>query len=133
MKETALKLFARLRDDKRFETLVYALLAVFAAAAFLMGGGLDCGGRTDRAKEESAPVSAETQLESRLESILSQIEGAGKVRVMISFCGDDGNSVRGAIVVAEGARDIGVRMELERAAATALGTELAAVNVFAME
>ena len=130
MKETALRLFARLRDDRKFEALAYALLAAIAAAAFLLGGGSNCGGNAGKVKEESIPVSSVTQLESRLESILSEIEGAGKVRVMIAFSGED---VLGAIVVAEGAREVGVRMELERAAATALGTELAAVNVFAME
>ncbi|MBQ1893546.1 MAG: hypothetical protein II155_05515 [Clostridia bacterium] len=174
MKEAALKILARLRDDKKLETLVYALLACVVAAAFLAGGGANCRGKTVTERESpEKPASTEAELESRLEAILSQIKGAGRVRVMITFdrgseivparesqrsTGENGSNesskpltvsssggqspivlaqimpkVRGVIVVAEGAGDIGVRNELERAAMTALGTDLASINVFCME
>ena len=86
MKEAALKILARLRDDKKLETLVYALLACVVAAAFLAGGGANCHGKTVTERESpEKPASTEAELESRLEAILSQIKGAGRVRVMITF------------------------------------------------
>lgn len=174
MKETAVKILERLRDDKKLETLVYALLVCAAAAAFLLSGGVNCRGRTAEKKESaSLPLSSEAELEARLEAILSEIKGAGKVRVMITFdrgseivparesqrsTGENGTNesskpltvsssggqspvvlaeimpkIRGVIVVAEGAWDISVKNELEKAAMTALGTELSAINVFCME
>ncbi len=41
--------------------------------------------------------------------------------------------IRGVIVIAEGAEDIGVRMDLARAASKALGVEAEKVEVFTME
>ncbi len=41
--------------------------------------------------------------------------------------------IRGVIVIAEGAEDIGVRMDLARAASKALGVEAERVEVFTME
>ena len=43
------------------------------------------------------------------------------------------SSVRGVIVVAEGASDIRVRVELQTAVMTVLGVELDAVSVFSMD
>lgn len=174
MKQTVLKLFERLRDDKKLETLVCAALVCVAAAAFILGGGPDCrGGKTETNEAAPTVLSSEAELEARLEAILSQIKGAGKVRVMITFdrgseivparesqrsTGENGTNesskpltvsssggqtpvvlaeimpkVRGVIVVAEGAWDFAVKNELERAAMTALGLEISAINVFCME
>ncbi|MBO4563533.1 MAG: hypothetical protein J5772_07975 [Clostridia bacterium] len=152
----------RLRDDKRLETAVIASMLIAALAIFLLSGGQSCSARTETAAKTENTASSfteERELESRLEEILSRIDGAGRVRVMITYgteadpeAGESRKSdlfsgsygevktqvssappVRGVIVVAEGARDIKVRIELEAAVMTVLGTEPAKIGIFPME
>lgn len=68
-----------------------------------------------------------TDEEKRLERILSQLEGAGRVQVMLS--GDGESSGRGAIVVAAGAEEIKVRLQLQQAVHTLTGLELNRIEV----
>ena len=72
----------------------------------------------------------QTSEEDRLAAALSEIQGVGEVTVMISRNADA--ACCGAIVVAQGAEDIAVRLELLRAAATALDVEEDQVDVFSM-
>ena len=95
--------------------LIPAALAV-AALALLAGGGLNDNGASP--------------LEARLERVLESVEGAGDVRVMV-LEGDGG--VSGVLVVAEGAKDVAVRLRLQSAVCTLLGIENACVNVSPME
>ena len=79
--------------------------------------------------------------EKRIAEVLSAIAGAGKVEVAIFSLEETaafGSSASvsapvGAVIVAEGAEDIGVRLQLIRAAKTLLGLEENAVDVFVME
>lgn len=105
------------------------------------------------------------ELENRLGTILSQIDGAGKVEVMlvghnsgsvsvekdgsgensktVVLSGQGGSealireenypSVRGVVIVAEGAGNDKVRSELASAAATALGIGMHRVGVYKMK
>ena len=85
---------------------------------------------------------ARTELERRLESVLGAVEGAGRVRVMISedpseavsaFSGAaSGGRVRGVLVVAEGAGDLRVRMALAQAVPALLDVELANIEIAEM-
>lgn len=166
----------RLRDDKRLEIAVYALLAAVAAIIFFASGGISCDRGSSYLKDEksAAPETVtETELERRLEEILQRIDGAGKVRVMITFDGSptlvtaeessrstsQGGStesvkpstvtgsgsqspivlrqitpgIRGVVVVAEGARDIRVKTELQSAVMTVLGADASVIGVYPME
>ena len=82
-------------------------------------------------KKSSANVSTSasvmTDEEMRLASVLKTIDGAGDVSVMIT---KNGETVVGVIVIAEGAKDISVRLRLLDATATALGIEKSIVNVY---
>lgn len=87
----------------------------------------------------SAASSHETDLEARLASVLSSVEGAGRVRVLVHTDADavtawsqKSPSVIGAILVAEGGADALVASRLAQAAATALGIEQTRIEVFAM-
>jgi len=71
-----------------------------------------------------------TELETRLEATLSCVEGAGQVRVLVNE-GETG--VLGVLIVAEGAQDLRVRLELEQAAHSILGVELERIEVLRME
>ena len=96
--------------------LIPAALAI-AALALLAGGALN-------ADDGASP------LEARLERVLESVEGAGDVRAMV-LEGEGG--VSGVLVVAEGAKDVAVRLRLQSAVCTLLGIENAAVNVSPME
>ncbi len=73
--------------------------------------------------------------------VLSAMAGAGRVEVALfyeteavtAFGGGGKSRPTGAVVVAEGAGDMQVRLELIRAARTLLGLPEAAVDVFVME
>jgi stage III sporulation protein AG len=94
---------------------------------------------------EKTGISAETaseatDIEKRLSAILSQIEGAGEVRVMVTYETDsvasassqaeEDATIKGVVIVADGADDIKVRMNLIRAARTLLNVEADAIEVF---
>lgn len=82
---------------------------------------------------EVSLVSVETTMdadETRLANVLESIEKAGDVKTIITK--KDGEIV-GVVVVAEGADDIGVRLKLVDATATALGIEKSIINVYKMK
>lgn len=65
--------------------------------------------------------------EQRMQHVLSQIEGAGKVDIMIST-GDDGIPV-GAVVAASGADEVYVLLQLQQAVHALTGLELDRIEV----
>ncbi|MGI6213207.1 MAG: hypothetical protein ACOYIQ_01475 [Christensenellales bacterium] len=81
--------------------------------------------------------------EERLAAILSQIEGAGRVSVMITYEKNDYAAeasaeagepkIKGVIIVAEGAQDVAVRLNLIRAAQTVLDIKSDTIEVFVMK
>ncbi len=135
-------------------------------------------------KESSQTVSAYAETEKRLATVLSKIEGAGKVECMITYDGtselitaktssqntvtredNSGGSalktvtsdesstpvmvtvngeqvpvvlkeinpqIVGVIIVAEGANDVGVRLRLQKAAATVLNIDANKIQIFTM-
>lgn len=82
------------------------------------------------AADASAPRanSSETEMEERVQEVLSLVDGAGAVRVVIS--GEE--TASGVIVVAEGADDLAVRLELSRAVQSLLGVPNAKIEVLPM-
>lgn len=102
---------------------LWLALALAVLACLLMLGGE---GKTEA-----------TQNERRIAEVLSAISGAGKVEVALFYTassyGNDVGTPTGAVVVAEGAADLGVRLDLIRAVRTLLGLPEKAVDVFVME
>lgn len=82
------------------------------------------------ASADSAP--AATDQEVRLARVLSAMAGAGDVEVAV-FYDDQASLPCGAVVVAQGADDVGVRIQLTRAVCTLLGLESSQVEVFKKE
>ena len=70
---------------------------------------------------------------------LSRIAGAGEVRISIAYAqsassfGSGTRKPTGAVIVAQGANSVTVRLELLRAAETLLGLSASQVEVFPME
>ncbi len=80
-----------------------------------------------------------TALEKRMESVLSSVEGAGRVRVLVNsedaaaVFSAGGSAAGGVLVVAEGAGDILVAMELEQAVKALLGVESEQIGILTMK
>ena len=101
-----------------------------AAAAVLMALLMNSAGQTDAASVQ----------ERRMAEVLSAMEGAGRVEVALFYAQSAGGFSAaesavptGALVVAEGAGDMAVRLSLIRAVRTLLGLPENAVDVFVME
>ena len=119
--------WAALKGAKRMEWII--LLAVGAALILLLSS------------RASAPEGQQTSLEARMEAVLSAVRGAGRVRVLVSsgeddsqaFAQQDPKSVRGVVIVADGADDIRVALELSGAAQALLGVDADKIQVLKME
>lgn len=101
-------------------SLLWAMVAMAALLALLFLGG-------------EGASSVESREEKRMAEVLGAIAGAGRVEVALFYEGGrDAGSPTGAVVVAQGANDLAVRLELIRAVRTLLSLPEAAVDVFAM-
>lgn len=103
----------RLKGVRHLELLL-AILAI--AACVLLSGRFSSGA---------------TPLEGRMAETLSRVEGAGRVSVVLRC--DENGTAQGAVIVAEGARDLRVMLSLQRAAQSLLGVEAARIEVLPME
>ena len=105
----------KLRGARGQEWLLL-LIAACVAALVLTRGGSDAGAQP-------------TELEARLERVLSAVEGAGEVRAMVS---EQNGEIAGVVIVAAGAEDVGVRLSLMQAARALLDVELDQIEVIQM-
>lgn len=130
--ENALELFRRNRFWVMLGAVVLAALALYWA---LYGGG-----GTPAVQGDAVFVSQMNEEEARLARILSSIEGAGQVEVMIyqteqiqpafSESSPEPAPAQGVIVCAEGAEDIGIRLTLQQAVATALALPVDRIEIY---
>lgn len=118
--------WAALKGAKRMEWII--LLAVAAVLVLFFAN-------------RGAPEGQQTALEARMEAVLSAVRGAGRVRVLVSagegdsqaFAQQDPQSVRGVVIVADGADDVRVALELSGAAQALLGVDAGKIQVLKME
>lgn len=107
------QLLAALRSARKIELLV--ILAAVCALIVMGMSGSDAG------------ETISTQEELRMERVLSQLEGAGRVRVMLAA--DESGAYTGAVAVCPGAEDVRVCLEIQRALHTLTGLELDRIEV----
>lgn len=92
----------------------------------------------------AAPLTGEKQQtdmtdeEKRISSALSAIAGAGECRIVMHYAGEDSvfgakSMPDGAVILSQGAHDIGVRLQLMQAAEALLGLPPERVEIFQME
>ena len=118
------------------------LLALGLAGSLLFSGSWGAGVLTEQPQDSGAQGDA---LETRLAAVLSRMEGAGQGEVVIHYAQtvstsawpqesaqETGEPV-GVVVVAEGADNLRVRLELAQAVQTLLRLEAESVEVFAMD
>ena len=133
-----MKLFADLKERlarlKGMEWIVLLVLFGILGSLLLADGGL-----------QFSAQQSNSGLEARLAAILTNMDGVGRVQVMIYdegsvqseglFAVSAGSAQTrpvGVVVVADGANDIRVRLELIRAVQTLMGLPADAVEVFQM-
>ena len=104
------QLIEALKSARKLEICI-AVAALAALLALSIGGGTG-----QQASEE----------ELRMQRILSRIEGAGRVSVMLS---GDGMCCMGAVVASSGAEDISVMLQLQRAVRALTGLELEQIEI----
>ncbi|MDO5110911.1 MAG: hypothetical protein Q4E65_01260 [Clostridia bacterium] len=119
------RLIARMKADKRFEATVYLVLLVIAASVYLLMA------KTPVRPWDNSVESGADAIAVELEEALCCMQGVGQAKVMITR-ENDPQTVRGVIVVAEGAEDISVRLRIQTAVCTVLGIESERVEVFKM-
>ena len=107
-------LWERLRAARGVEVL--AAVALLALLALILSGG--GGGK---------PASEKTELEARLERILSLVDGAGDVRAMVTQDGE--GSVTGAVIVAGGEANVRTLLDLQSAVTTLLEIDASRVEI----
>ena len=118
------------------------LLALGLAGSLLFSGSWGAGVLTEQPQDSGAQGDA---LETRLAAVLSRMEGAGQVEVVIHYAQtvstsawpqesaqETGEPV-GVVVVAEGADNLRARLELAQAVQTMLRLEAESVEVFAID
>lgn len=82
-------------------------------------------------KEKTENTAVEmSETETKLCSVLSDIEGVGKISAYVSEDGE-GNTI-GVVLIVEGADSLSVRLDLMKAAALALGIEQKDVQIYKM-
>lgn len=110
--------FRRLRERLRKDFWLLPALAAAVIGCLLLG-----------AAEMASP--AATEEEARLARVLSAMEGAGRVEVAVFYTQEEEKALPcGAVIVAEGAEDVAVRLRLARAVETLLGIDASQVDVF---
>lgn len=136
-----MRIIDKIFKDKKSTCVIYILLTV--GILLLVGGKTQVHTQIPQA-EETAQIPY--SLDSRMEEILSEIEGVGEVRVMIFFSSEkkahsSGSALelskeqrigeaQSVVVVADGAGDAAVREKIVRAVKSALGVESHKIEVF---
>lgn len=126
------QIIAKLRGVRNLELLV--LLSALAVVALLL---------LNNNAQEPVVAATGTALETRMEAVLSEVKGAGRVRVLLrekegtvsafSTSASAMDGIEGVVVVAEGADDVRVALELARAVKALLGVEMERIEVLRME
>lgn len=113
-----MELLKRLPAPLRKDAWLIAALAAAVLGCLLLGLG----------ESVSAP---RTDEEARLARVLSAMEGAGQVEVAVFYDpSEEAAAPCGVVVVADGAQDVAVRLQLSRAVETLLGVDASQVDVF---
>lgn len=105
-----ISLFQKLKNIKHIEIVIAVIFAVVILLIYLSSVG---------SSKSTSTTNGQTDLEIRLCGILEDLEGVGKVSVMINYL-DEKQTMAGVVVVASGANDVSVKLQILRAVETVL-------------
>ncbi|MDR2531810.1 MAG: hypothetical protein LBC82_03100 [Oscillospiraceae bacterium] len=120
---------ALLKNDKVVKIIVAAGFALMIL--ILLSDLLRLGGSGEQSFQSDSAMYAR-QIEEQLVGILSQVQGVGRIKVMVTLESFDGNGmpkVRGVAVVCEGGDDVLVKQKVVETVSKALGISTARVSV----
>lgn len=122
--------------------LVGVLLAVIALPVKKEGGGQTAGTQTAwESAQDSSQMTEKERMERQLEEILSQVEGVGEVRVLLSlkeggdsgFYGTESSlSVQGVLVAAQGVENSVVERNIQQAVMALFPVEAHKIKIMKM-
>ncbi len=123
------KIFRKLKSIKHIEIIVAILFGIILLTLYLttINNG--------NAYKESSGTGYAYEIESRMETVLSQIDGAGEVQVMVmleegaELDSDIVPKVSSVIVVAGGAKDYKVKLEILKACEALLNLPTANIEI----
>lgn len=115
--------FDFIRAFKEKKTL-QTVLVILIAAALMIGCYFFV-----KSKNQPAAVSAYSETESRLCSILSEIDGVGSIDAYVN---ESDGKITGVILVFEGADRLSVRLDVLKAASVALGIRQSDITIYKM-
>lgn len=126
-----------LKKLKKVKNIEFIACVFILAIALLLYSVISKAQTKNTSTKAVSNTEVSTEIETRLAQILSQIDGAGEVSVMITYsdevAGGSEGEIRGVVVVASGANNIGVRLDLLQAVETALDIDSKCVNVFSKQ
>lgn len=125
-------LWKKLKSIKNIEIILAVLLGLVVLLVFFSSSGAKSGVVNNSSAFQNSYVS---EIEYKLENLISKIEGAGTVDVMIMCEGDEKSSedpyptVVSAVVVSSGADSTKVKLDIIRAVEALLGLKTANIEV----
>lgn len=131
------KIFEKfLNKSGKEKILIVVLIGVLMLVAAIpvksgssSSGGL--GGETDEAAQE-AISDYDVYMEQRIEKLLGEVEGVGKVNVMVTMGQTDEKTVEGVVIVAEGGGNGSVASNITSALEALLGIPAHKIKVLKM-
>ena len=128
-------LFIKLKSIKHIEIILAVLFGLIILLVYFSSISADKQEQTTQSEVSSTVSNYATNIENKMEQILSKINGVGEVNVMImledsvSSEGDTMPTISSVIVVAEGAENIGVKLEIIKALETLLKLDAGNIEV----
>ncbi len=110
------------KDNKKIVIVIVLIVVLIAIIYFIK--------RSDSDSLETYAVAEKSATEAKLTTILSSIDGVGETDVMIN---ESDGTIKGVIIVCEGADRIMVRNDILNAVATALNVDRSLIAVYAMK
>lgn len=109
--------FEKIKNIKHFEIIIAVIFGIIIFLIYLSSTN----------STQNNTQSTQTEFETRLSSILDDIEGAGKVSVFVNT--NENDVVTGIIVVASGASQIKVKLDMLKAIQTVLSVPTANIEI----
>ena len=123
------------KKDKKVENLISLLIILIITLICINYIMKDDSKDTEEEKHKGAVLASTTEvfgseLESRIENILSKIDGVGKVSVLLTY---NEENLEGVVVVAEGVKDIDTRVDIISAIEVITGLGKHKIKVYEMK
>lgn len=131
--------WAKLKTIKNIEIII-GIVIICIIVLIYSSVTSNNGGQLNGMKEND--IGSASELEQRLGEILSEIEGAGRVSVMVTYetskgvtqsgsgARTEGAVIKGVVIVADGADNVKVRLNLVAASQTLLDIDANSIQIY---